>query len=78
MCVRYDALGEDVEGTMGVKAKAYLDGRVRLLESGGKVIDANNAGNMKKWKAKAETKGYSENNDFVEKGEPKKKRQKTD
>ena len=78
LCVRYDALGEDVEGTMGLKAKAYLDGRVRLLESGGKVIDANGGSKMKKWNAKAETKGFSEANDFVDKAEPKKKRQKTE
>jgi hypothetical protein len=26
---------------MGVKAKAYMEGRVKLLESGGTVINAN-------------------------------------
>jgi hypothetical protein len=38
LCVRYDALGEDVDGNLGMKNKAYLEGRVKLLESGGKVI----------------------------------------
>jgi nucleolar protein 58 len=38
LCVRYDALGEDVEGNLGTKNKSYLENRVKLLESGGKVI----------------------------------------
>jgi nucleolar protein 58 len=38
LCVRYDALGEDVDGNLGMKNKAYLEGRVKLLEAGGKVI----------------------------------------
>jgi nucleolar protein 58 len=44
LCVRYDALGEDVEGSMGMKQKAYMDGRVKLLESGGKVINSSGTG----------------------------------
>lgn len=38
LCVRYDALGEDTDGNLGVRNKAYMDGRLKLLESGGKVI----------------------------------------
>lgn len=38
LCVRYDALGEDTDGNLGIKNKAYMDGRLKLLESGGKVI----------------------------------------
>lgn len=50
LCVRYDALGEDVEGNLGMKNRAYLEGRVKLLESGGKVIQQNGAGGgQKKW-----------------------------
>lgn len=74
LCVRYDALGEDVEGNLGVKNKAYLEGRVKLLESGGKVIKPGQAGGQKKWEAKAQTKGYNNGNDFVDEDEPKKKR----
>lgn len=40
LCVRYDALGEDPDGNLGVKNKAYLEGRLKLLESGGNVIRA--------------------------------------
>lgn len=40
LCVRYDALGEDADGALGVKNKAYLEGRLKLLESGGKVVKA--------------------------------------
>lgn len=49
LCVRYDALGEDVEGNLGMKNRAYLEGRVKLLEGGGKVIQQNGAGGQKKW-----------------------------
>jgi nucleolar protein 58 len=77
LCVRYDALGEDVEGGMGMKNKSYVEGRLKLLESGGKVIKpGNKAGNLKKWEAKTETKTFSNGNDFVADGESKKKRQK--
>lgn len=38
LCVRYDALGEETDGTMGQKNKAYIEGRLKLLESGGNVI----------------------------------------
>merc|ERR1711957_1081599 len=32
LCVRYDALGENVDGAMGIKNKAYLEARLKLLE----------------------------------------------
>ncbi len=79
LCVRYDALGEDVEGNMGMKANAYMEGRVKLLESGQSVITAaTQAAKLKKWQAKAESKGYNADKDFVEKGEPKKKKKKVE
>jgi len=34
LCVRYDALGEDQNGDLGARSKAYMDGRLVLLESG--------------------------------------------
>ena len=40
LCVRYDALGEQVDGDLGNKSKTYLEGRLRLLEQGGKVVKA--------------------------------------
>ena len=79
LCVRYDALGEDVEGNLGAKNKAYLDSRVKLLESGGKVIKAGATGVApKKWQAKAESKGYNNAEDFVASGESKKKRKRSE
>ena len=80
LCVRYDALGEDPDGNLGVKNKAYLDGRLKLLESGGNVIRAGSGNGQKKWQAKADTKGFNAANDFTnpENGEKKKKRQKTE
>ena len=71
-------MGEDVEGNLGVKNKAYLEGRVKLLESGGKVIKPSNGAAPKKWQAKAESKGYNDTSDFVDKNESKKKRQRED
>jgi nucleolar protein 58 len=66
LCVRYDALGEDKDGSLGVKNKAYLEGRLKLLESGGSVIKAAFAqGGPKKWEAKADSKGYNASSDFT-------------
>lgn len=48
LCTRYDALGEENEGTLGVKSKAYIEGRLKLLETGGQVIK-NAAGGPKKY-----------------------------
>lgn len=33
LCVRYDALGEDQNGTLGNKTKAFLDNRLETMES---------------------------------------------
>ena len=38
LCVRFDALQENQDGTMGAKHKTYLENRLRLLESGGQVV----------------------------------------
>jgi len=78
LCVRYDALGEDDSGKLGNDAKAFMDKRLKLLESGGNVIKAaqnkTTANGQKKWEAKADTKGYNASNDFVEEeGKPYKK-----
>ena len=83
--MRYDALGEDVEGNMGVKNRAYVEGRLKLLESGGNVIKpfsssaANGgSGGGAKWKAKAESKGYNAGDDYSKNGGGGKKRSKLD
>jgi nucleolar protein 58 len=71
LCVRYDALGEDVDGNMGLKTKTYMEGRARLLESGGKVVKQQTnkaAGGFNKWQAKADSKGYNAGGDFVDGG----------
>ena len=69
LCVRYDALGEDNDGSLGVKNKAYLEGRLKLLESGGSVIKAAfSQGGPKKWEAKADSKGYNASSDFTDGG----------
>ena len=66
LCVRYDALGEDDNGKLGNDAKAFMDKRLKLLESGGNVIKAAGTANgQKKWEAKADSKGYNASNDFV-------------
>ena len=38
LCVRYDALGEDADGKLGASTKAFMDKRLKLLESGGTVV----------------------------------------
>lgn len=59
LCVRYDALQEDVDGTMGAKHKSYLENRLKLLENGGQVIKGKNTGGQKKWDPKSESAGYN-------------------
>jgi len=78
LCVRYDALGEDVDGKLGSSTKAFMDKRLKLLESGGQVIKAfgGNANGQKKWEAKANGKGYNASNDFVKDGGQPYKKQK--
>lgn len=68
LCVRSDALGEGNDGALGTKNRSYLEGRLKLLESGGKVVKAKfEAGGQKKWEAKAESKGYNQDGDFQNK-----------
>ena len=65
LCVRYDALGEDVDGAMGTKSKAYLEGRLALLEQGGKVVKANfQSGNQKSHTGGNADGGYNQGSDF--------------
>jgi nucleolar protein 58 len=80
LCVRFDALGEDTDGTLGVKNRAYMDGRLKLLESGGQVIKpfSGKEGGSKKRTDKGERKGYNNGDDFVDQNESKKKRQRTE
>ena len=44
LCVRYDALGEDQDGQLGSDAKVFMDKRLKLLESGAKVVKAGGTG----------------------------------
>jgi nucleolar protein 58 len=72
LCVRFDALGEGEDGALGTKNRSYLEGRLKLLESGGKVVKAKfEAGGQKKWEAKAESKGYNQSGDFEANKRPK-------
>lgn len=65
LCVRSDALGETPDGALGIKNRSYLEGRLKLLESGGKVVKAKfEAGGQKKWEAKADSKGYNQGGDW--------------
>lgn len=64
LCVRADALSEGTDGALGTKNKSYLEGRLKLLEQGGKVVKANfNAQGQKKWEASG-AKQFNQDNDF--------------
>lgn len=67
LCVRFDALQETVDGSMGVKHKTYLEARLKLLESGGQVIKGKGAGAQRKWEPKSESAGYNVSGDFASK-----------
>jgi len=67
LCVRYDALGENADGAMGTKNKAYLEGRLKLLNSGGQVIKkAFGAGGAQgKWEAGlGDKRSFNDGGDF--------------
>jgi nucleolar protein 58 len=66
LCVRYDALGESVDGNMGIKNKAYLEARLKLLESGGSVVKKDGAGGGQgAYAAKlGDKRSYNDNSDF--------------
>lgn len=77
LCIRYDALGEDQDGTIGAKNKVYMEGRLKLLEQNGSVIKPfGGQGGQQKWNAKSDSKGYNQSNDFMAEDEPSRKRQK--
>ena len=67
LCVRYDALQEVADGTMGAKHKTYLEARLKLLESGGQVVKGKAATNQRAWEPKAESNGYNVSGDFADK-----------
>ena len=66
LCVRFDALGESVDGTMGTKNKVYLEERLKLLESGGSVIkkQAFGSGGQQASASIGDKRSYNENSDF--------------
>lgn len=65
LCVRSDALGEGADGSMGTKNRSYLEGRLKLLQNGGKVVKGKfEGGNQRKWEAKGDSKGYNAGGDF--------------
>lgn len=76
LCVRYDALGENQDGKLGLDSRTFMEKRLKLLESGGQVVKAfgGGANNQKKWEAKGDSKGYNNGNDFSnQEGAPYKK-----
>lgn len=71
LCVRYDALGEDQDGKLGTDAKAFMEKRLKLLESGGSVVKLGGGANgQSKWEAKGNSKGYNASGDFAGEGAP--------
>jgi nucleolar protein 58 len=40
LCVRYDALGENIDGKLGADSKVFMEKRLKLLEAGGQVVKA--------------------------------------
>jgi nucleolar protein 58 len=66
LCVRYDALGENADGAMGTKNKAYLEGRLKLLSSGGQVIKKGGAGGAQgKWEpGLGDKRSFNDGGDF--------------
>lgn len=75
LCSRFDALGENQDGKLGSDSRAFMEKRLKLLESGGQVISGATAGGQGKWAAKG-AKQYNASNDFTNDGGQPYKRQK--
>lgn len=52
LCSRFDALGENQDGKLGADSKAFMEKRLKLLESGAQVISGAGANQQGKWAAK--------------------------
>lgn len=80
LCCRLDALGDQVEPTLGMEFKAYVEQRLASLEEGGmksltKGISKPNQGKFEKRPAlKGTGQKYSEDNDVVEEPPAKKRK----
>ena len=75
LCSRFDALGENQDGKLGSDSRAFMEKRLKLLESGGQVITGARAGGQGKWAAKGGP-SYNASNDFTNDGGQPYKRQK--
>jgi nucleolar protein 58 len=65
LCCRSDALAEVADGALGIKNRSYLEGRLKLLEGGGKVVKAKfDQQGQKKWEAKGDSKSFNQDGDF--------------
>lgn len=71
LCVRYDALGEGIDGKLGADSKTFMEKRLKLLEAGGQVVkaafgdgSAAQAAVGQKRYSPAQNGGYNEGNDF--------------
>ena len=52
---------------MGVKHKAYLENRLKLLENGGQVVKGKAGGAQKSWNPTSESNGYNVSGDYASK-----------
>mgnify|MGYP000111743120 CR=1 FL=1 len=52
LCSRFDALGENQDGKLGADSKAFMEKRLKLLESGAQVITGAGANRQGSWAAK--------------------------
>mmetsp|Transcript_9186 Transcript_9186/g.15751 ORF Transcript_9186/g.15751 Transcript_9186/m.15751 type:complete len:546 (+) Transcript_9186:397-2034(+) len=81
LAIRVDALGEDDDTTVGLEARAKVEGRIRALDGGAR-LSLSGAGKvdtpLKKYDSKAAkaeaTPGYNEDEDVTLKSEKKKKK----
>jgi nucleolar protein 58 len=51
LCSRFDALGENQDGKLGSDSRAFMEKRLKLLESGGQVISGGAARGQGKFTA---------------------------
>ena len=67
LCVRYDALGEGQDGKLGADSNAFMEKRLKLLESGGQVVKSGPQVGQKRYSPHNTGGNYNDANDFTNK-----------
>jgi nucleolar protein 58 len=66
LCIRYDALGESVDGKFGNMNRQYIENKIKQLNSGVDISNNKYKYKMPKWEPKTDVKSFNVEEDFPE------------